>query len=336
MKRIVYYIVPEMTIGGVESGLSDNIGDLKEFFDIRVLYVKRRGVINVGQESVWKMLFSKDKPDLVITSLWWAHLLGFYFKSRGVKWVCFIHSTRYKTFPTKIISKLSFKFSDFLWADSISTRDFIVKETLRNDVGIIPFNRKSWKRDLELQPRLFDGIYVGRNSTEKRLDILTNLVRQIIELKPDFSFTFILSGQDVNKHVDNLVASFPLNISVKYNLPKNEVIRNLEKHSFFFLTSDFEGMSMATIEAIRAGCVPVVRVVGEMNNYLDKKISCISIDDIKDHRLKDVARRVVSIRHNESVKVEMNRAANEALDDLGDYVENMVEQVSFIVNSQKL
>ena len=57
-------------------------------------------------------------------------------------------------------------------------------------------------------------------------------------------------------------------ISIRQSLDGDSVRELLADSRFFVLTSDFEGMSMVTIEAIFAGCVPVVRLVGELKNYI--------------------------------------------------------------------
>ena len=71
-------------------------------------------------------------------------------------------------------------------------------------------------------------------------------------------------------------------------MPNDDVLIALSRAKFYLLFSDHEGMSMSTVEAIQAGCIAVVRRVGEIPRYLDKS-ACIGISDDLLGTLKDVA-----------------------------------------------
>ena len=57
-------------------------------------------------------------------------------------------------------------------------------------------------------------------------------------------------------------------IDIHRSLGRDEVRGLLEDSRFFVLTSEREGMSMSTVEAVFAGCVPVVTLVGELESYI--------------------------------------------------------------------
>ena len=63
------------------------------------------------------------------------------------------------------------------------------------------------------------------------------------------------------------------------NLSNNDVINYLLKSKFYLHFSDREGMSMSTIEAIQCGCIPVIRLSGELKNYLDNESAIIMDSD---------------------------------------------------------
>ena len=119
MKK-VFYFVPSLNIGGVEIAIEKSLPDLRRKLDISIYYVKRRGSLNVGQVACWRALKNLfvARPDVVITSLWWAHPFGLLFKLVGIRWVCFIHNAGFDHNVERLICAAAIRLADKVAADS--------------------------------------------------------------------------------------------------------------------------------------------------------------------------------------------------------------------------
>ena len=117
-----------------------------------------------------------------------------------------------------------------------------------------------------------DFIFVGRNHPIKRLDLVNYLIK-ILSLKiKKANFVCIVAG-NTYKPFNKLISSTDL--EVKYNIQNSEVLNYLQRSKFYIQLSDYEGMSMTTIEAIQNFTLLIIRQVGELRNILDDSNSII-------------------------------------------------------------
>ena len=274
----IIHIIPKMNFGGVEIAIQKSYKDLNKIFDYKIVTVKKKGSIDLNQESVisflLKILFKKIKPDLIITSLWWSHPFGLLLKIFGYKWYAFYHSSASTHYLNKKITNLSAKSCDLCLVDSSETKEFILKKTSK-PIKIIPFIFDNYEQLNNTKNRNIDFIFVGRNIKEKRLDILLRFIKKINKLNSNLNFTLIINGQSSNETIEIEKLSY----NILNNLSNNEVINYLLKSKFYLHFSDREGMSMSTIEAIQCGCIPVIRLSGELKNYLDNESAIIMDSD---------------------------------------------------------
>lgn len=266
----VAHIVPAMVIGGVEVGIARSHDHLNESIDYRIFYVLRRGDLNCGQQHVikllWTCLTGRWRPSAVVTSLWWSHPFGVLLGLFRVTWIAFFHNCGFTGRIQKAILRSAWMRAPARLVDSEATGRFF-REYCDRDYKIVPYIFPDSAADREWSSRRYDLIWVGRPVAAKRTDLVAELLRGIGSKKSGGRICLIVAG-DVPEEFSSLDPGPGWAVDILQSLDSDGVLQLLADSRFFVLASDFEGMSMTTIEAIFAGCVPVVRLVGELQNYV--------------------------------------------------------------------
>ncbi len=268
MKK-VFHFVPSMDIGGVEIAISKSLPDLKQRLDISVFYVKCRGNLDVGQMPWWRSFKNifYARPDVVITSLWWAHPFGFLFRLAGIRWICFMHSSQSIHFIDQLVCVLAIWFSSEIATDSDQATAFVRSIKKTANVHIVPyiFSLPPEVRRVERVKNAF--IYVGRSTKEKRMDLVSGFFRYLLETLPTVTCRFVIAG-NIPTDVLNLIDTFGKRVVVDLNISNSDVLQRLCQSEYFVVLSDLEGFCMAAYEAVQAGCFIIYRDAGEIKNYV--------------------------------------------------------------------
>jgi glycosyltransferase involved in cell wall biosynthesis len=273
MKK-VFHFVPSLDIGGVEIAIKKSLPDLKQKLDISVFYVKRPGSLDAGQMPWWRSLKNifVDRPDIVVTSLWWAHPLGFLFKLAGIRWACFIHNSRFANFVDRLVCIVSIRLSDEIAADSDQAAAFVCSIKKTANVCVIPYIFPLPQSAMEVERIRNRFIYVGRNAKEKRMDLVVGFFKHLLTSFSSTTCRFVIAG-DVPMSVLNLMKMFGKRVTVESNLSNSEVFNRLCASEYFIVLSDLEGFCMTAYEAVQAGCFVIYRDVGEIKKYVIPKQS---------------------------------------------------------------
>lgn len=265
----VFHFVPTLNIGGAEIAIEKSLPDLQQKLDISIFYVKCYGVLHVGQRPWWqslKYLFAA-RPDVVITSFWWAHPVGFLFKLFGIRWVCFIHNSRFANFLDRLTCTISILLSDETAADSDQSAAFIRSIKKIAKISVIPYIFPL-PQDLTKIERIKNTfIFVGRNAKEKRMDLVVGFFKHLLTNFPAVACRFAIAGH-ISADVLNLMQTFGKRVAVEVNPANSEVIQRLRMSEYFVVLSDFEGFCMTAHEAVQAGCFVIYRDVGAIKEYV--------------------------------------------------------------------
>lgn len=268
MKK-VFHFVPSLDIGGVEIAIQKSLPELDGKVDVSIFYIRRRGHLDVRQKPWWRALkhIFFDRPDVVITSLWWAHPVGFFFRMAGVRWVSFIHLAGSAHAIDRIVCAASIWLADEVAADSDQTALFVRSIKKSANVHVIPyvFLPPVGCDEIKRIPDSF--IFVGRNSSQKRLDLVVGFFRHILTKFSNVTCRFVIAGE-ASPDILNLTQSFGPRVTIELNIPNDEVVKRLFASEYFVVLSDYEGFCMAANEAVHAGCFVIYRDVGEIGNYV--------------------------------------------------------------------
>ena len=281
----VLHIIPDDGIGGVE--LAARFAARTMGGRIRLLFLDREPTDPVARmdEAVYARgrpgglataLFAlrearRMKPDVIVFSLWktWLAFLLIRFFGPPARLVVFLHLAESRHLVDAMVTGLNRRLADAVWADSM--------ETLRSRIGRDADSPKARAISFVLHwpegqvrtapaPRL---IYWGRIKHQKRIDRAVRLVAALAATHPEVSLTLI--GPDGGKLADIRQLAEELGVTARLRLegPKSfdEISALAASHSLFVQLSDFEGMAMASVEAMQLGLVPVVTPVGEVARY---------------------------------------------------------------------
>ena len=119
----------------------------------------------------------------------------------------------------------------------------------------------------EFPCRNIDVIFVGRLVAVKRPGLIIDVIANIKNRIPGVKCVFIGDGPLMGELHDTIKAK---NLESNIDLlgVKNNVRDYLNKSKVFLLTSEDEGMSIAMLEAMSAGVVPVVADIGDLRDIV--------------------------------------------------------------------
>lgn len=281
----VLHIIPDDGIGGVE--LAARFAARRMNGDIRLLFLDGEPTDPVGRmdHAVYARgrpgglstaLFAlrearRMKPDVIVFSLWKTWLAFLLIRAFGprARLVIFLHLAESRHAVDALVTAVNRRLADAVWADSMETlRSRIGRDADSPKARAISFvlHRPEGQVRKTPAPRL---IYWGRIKHQKRIDRAVRLIAALAPAHPDISLTLI--GPDGGKlaEIRDLAAELGVADRIHFEGPKNfdEISTIAADHSLFVQLSDFEGMAMASVEAMQLGLVPLVTPVGEVARY---------------------------------------------------------------------
>lgn len=115
--------------------------------------------------------------------------------------------------------------------------------------------------------RNIDLVLVGRLSEVKCVDVLLEAIGLLKNEFPGIRAT-IIGGGPLQKELETLSIALGLSDNVHFAGMQKNVESYLRKAKIFVLTSSSEGLSLAMIEAMLCGLVPVVSDVGDLGDLV--------------------------------------------------------------------
>ena len=297
----IAHVLPGMNFGGVEVAILKSYQSLNQEFDYKVYFVRDRGELDVGQCSavtLFKTILNSDKrPDLILTSLWWGHLVGMVLSLFGVRWACFIHSTGYSSILDKMITKLSLTLCENHIFDSDTSKNYFSSYKNRQSF-VVPYVFFDIERNNELnKDPAFTFSWIGRNSEEKRLDLLVKFITSLQEKLISFRCHICIAGER-DAALDRLALDYKKSIVVQYNVPPENIDAVNFNSKMALCLSDYEGFSVTTAEATLRGNFICARKVGELSHYLSDK-STIWLNDLSQSSWEEFIKKVTDCIGNE-------------------------------------
>lgn len=323
MKRKVIYILHDLKPGGVEVALLSALEDLNKEFDFRLIVlgfidfdfikhldegVKDKIEIFPYKTVLFPFYFFKSiiyvlrfKPDVLISSLWRANLIGSLSKllRKRIRFITFIHSTKFFHFFDKIISLIALRIADKVFVDSIASKNRIMKIRRNLDCEIISFVICSNETNLKLSriEKKARFLFIGRINWVKNIPLAVRFVKELRSLGVDLEFD--VYGPD-DGDLRNVIHEIEkqdahLYVHLKGVLDTQDKYALFFNYHFYIQFSHFEGMAMSVVEAMQYGLVCIVNPVGEIPSYtrdmksaiyVNTELGSFSIEDL--YRVKNV------------------------------------------------
>jgi glycosyltransferase involved in cell wall biosynthesis len=113
---------------------------------------------------------------------------------------------------------------------------------------------------IPIKERKIDVLYVGRFSPSKGIDLLPLICEQLVHKYPNLRMVAVGGSNTDLTSIQKKIAELRLerNFEIKGYLPDSELEKIVEDSKIFIMPSYYEGFSIATLEAMCAGCVCIV------------------------------------------------------------------------------
>ena len=137
----------------------------------------------------------------------------------------------------------------------------------------IPQDRKqALKGTLGIEADTAVIIFAGRICAQKRPEILARIFQEA--QKENLKFCGLIIGDGDQRHeLERLIAQYRIGGCVKMlgSLPHEQWIKHLEISDILLMPSEYEGISLALLEAMSMGVVPVISNVGGQDEIVDSE-----------------------------------------------------------------
>ncbi len=212
--------------------------------------------------------------------------------------------------PSAWIEKLVFavvRQFDLIIVRGSAAKQFIVDAGYTNEIAVITGSVEDDVTLKGMQEREYDLVFVARLTEYKRPELFVQLIACLKNEFPDIRAAMIGDGPDRGT-LEEMAASLGVDQNIEFFGKINDVDQVVSNSKIFILTSRWEGLSIAMIEAMSVGTVAVVVDVGDLKDLVDNGNNgyVVGIDDI-DKMLASVS----GLLFNQEKWAEFSVAANE-------------------------
>lgn len=296
---VLLHVLPQDGIGGVEIAARVAVEETKG--KIRVHSLARsvfpQGALRQGMTtgsgrhplSIQAAIIAvreaiRHRPQIILFSLWQTIFACLLIRAAfpRPKLVLFLHSDRDSHIIDFLATRLAACVADEIWADSEAT----LRRRLRGSFQGKHNRVISFVRKIETPPArsTFGSSFVSwcRLTRTKRLDRSIDLIGRLAAQMPQTKFQIIGPDHGEADRLQQLIEDMCLKDHVELCGPLDHAsIGNLAPYNTFYLQlSEFEGQSMAVVEAMQLGLIPVVTPVGAIPEYCRDGVNAIIVHDI--------------------------------------------------------
>jgi len=151
-------------------------------------------------------------------------------------------------------------------------------------------------------PRDIDLVYVGRADPDKRIDRLLKVLAAVGQRRPGTRVAVVsVAEAELMKYQELVTARAALGNGLNLLGRVDSVSDVLSRAKVLLLTSDTEGRTLAVLEAMACGAVPVVTEVGDLVEALDEGRAGVSVplQGSEENTVAALADAVVALLHDE-------------------------------------
>ena len=163
--------------------------------------------------------------------------------------------------------------------------------------------------EAETSKRDIDIVFIGRLTETKRPDRFLAVVERVVRHVPDSRAVIIGDGPE-QESLHSMTKSLGIEKNVRFLGKISNVYDWLKKAKVYVLTSRWEGVSIAMLEAMGMGVVPVVMNVGDLKDFvLDGKNGYVC----QEGDILSMANRIVELLGDNEKRTKMALAARDAV-----------------------
>jgi glycosyltransferase involved in cell wall biosynthesis len=222
----------------------------------------------------------KDKPDVLVSSLWRSHLFAMFISLiSSFKWVSFFHSAHVFHFCDKFTTYLAVKLSDDCFVDSNTTSNLIKSIDSNVIPKIISFSFSKHKTKLiDWKEKDKAMVYLGRLEPIKNI---LYLIDCYFNAGVDISFHIYGAGSQFGVIQQKILhLGLSKKVILKGEISPDHVNTILTKYRYYAQSSLNEGMAMSVHQAMKMGCCCIVTFVGEISNYAEHMFNAYELPQL--------------------------------------------------------
>lgn len=255
------------------------LNKLAELEEKNIDYKVITGTTHIATVHELKKLCEQWRPDILVAHGFPEHLLG---RRAGLSakvpyLVQVEHNSKERYTPWKLYQtrKLS-KFTASIVAVSEGVAQVLSEQGLEAPIQAIPngidTTRFGGVNLLLAHERPRDLIMVGRYAKSKDHVTLIKALHQLKQKGINPTLTLVGSGRKhYQKEVHDLVDRYELQNQVTFIEYSSEVDKLLLQHKVFVMSSRFEGLNLAVLEAMASGCIVVGSTAVGVKELIDDK-----------------------------------------------------------------
>jgi alpha-1,2-mannosyltransferase len=209
--------------------------------------------------------------------------------------------------PARVFYHSRVSHIDRLLAVSDYTREFVRKKWGRDSTTLYPPCPVELYKDLRHQPKENSVVTVGRLGPEKRIELFLDLARRM----PRVSFSVIGSVPTEKTVYSNWLRKIaPANVSFMI-APLRKVKGVLGRAKVYFHSALNEHFGITIVEAMAAGCVPVVHNSGGAREIVSEVVG------YKWDTIDEAVRQVSTLIENDGIRKPLSEAASSRAEGFG-------------------
>lgn len=182
--------------------------------------------------------------------------------------------------PSNVVEKLAFKVVrsfDLVVVRGTKAKKYVRELGCRSTLAIITGSVPVNKNIVLSKDKDIDIIFVGRLTDTKRPEIVVQVVSKLVKDIPHIKVAIVGTGPK-EKDLLLLISKLKLGENIKLYGQINNPLEMLKCSKLFILTSRSEGMSIAMLEAMSVGAVPVVSNVGDLSDIIKNEENGFLVD----------------------------------------------------------
>lgn len=153
----------------------------------------------------------------------------------------------------------------------------------------------------------YDVITVGRLAEYKRPDLFVDMIAQLVKTHPNVKAAMVGEGPD-RAALESQIDRLGIRSNITLLGQRKDVMDLFSESKVFVLTSRWEGVSIAMLESMGMGLVPVVSRVGDLSDFAENDVTGYVVDfgDIDAY-----AQRIATLLDDDALFNTLSTAASE-------------------------